>query len=1011
MTTTTGSPRAAAPASLQAAATRRGRGPQLLCAALLVGLLAWGGWTVLRERRLASDLVEVRRLMDADQFLKARPLLARLAVGRPDDAEIAYRLGVCSHAAGRIDEALAAWERVDAQSVWATRAGLARARTLVGDLGRFGAAEDLLVRLLPAAGPARDEVRQTLAELLFWEGRRDEVAHLIERDWAAAADPVTELRDHWRTSSSPTLIEQVRWEVERAGQLAPDDDRVWLAKASLALQSGRPDQAAAWLDRCAKRRPDDPVVWRARLDHARTTGDLTEVRRCLRHLPADRFRDDQRLALRAWIAARRDDRRSEEQALNRWIAAAPGEIEALDRLATVAWESRRHDQAREYRARKARLDAARDRYRQILEETISPDHFAELARLAETLGRRFEARGWWMLRSRYAPSDTEPAQAMARLGTEPDPGSSSEPNGNTLAEQLADADPDLLAAGPDAAKPERASPSLRRPRFVDDAESTGLRFVFENGRSPQRQIPETTAGGVALFDHNGDGWLDVYVVQGGVFPPRRDPATGPGGDRLFRNRGDGTFEDISERSGIARLSRGFGHGVTVGDVDNDGHPDLFLTRWRTYVLLHNRGDGTFEDVTVQSGLAGDRDWPTSSAFADLDGDGDLDLYVCHYLAWDAEHPTLCKRTTVAAKHERVEPGQDYNYCTPRPFPALADHLFRNDGGRFVEVTNEAGIVDRDGRGLGVVAADVDGDGRVDLFVANDTTANYLWHNLGGMRFEELGTIAGVACNAAGAYQAGMGTAIGDLDGDGRPDLFVTNFYGESTTFFRNLGDGMFADASVDAGLSGPTRFLLGFGVATLDANRDGRLDLAIANGHVNDDRPDYPYAMPASLLLGGGDGRLADASTSAGEAWTVPRVARGLAVGDLDNDGRVDVVLLPQKSPLAYLHNRTDGGHFATFRLEGTKSNRDGIGAVVSITTGGRRNRAWRYGGGSYQSASDPRIHFGLETDRIDEVEVRWPSGRVDRHRDLAADRGYLLREGAAAPATLPGFGHMERPS
>ncbi len=543
------------------------------------------------------------------------------------------------------------------------------------------------------------------------------------------------------------------------------------------------------------------------------------------------------------------------------------------------------------------------------------------------------------------------------------------------------------------------------PRFDDLAEASGLRFVFENGRSPQRQIPETTSGGVGLLDYDGDGWLDVYVVQGGAFPPREAATAANGGDRLFRNRGDGTFEDVSAASGIARLSRGYGHGVTVGDFDNDGHPDLFVTRWRAYVLFRNRGDGTFEDVTGRAGLDGDRDWPTSAAFADLDGDGDLDLYVCHYLVWDAEHPTLCKRTTVAARSERVEPGQDYNYCTPRPFPALADHLFRNDGGRFVDVTAEAGIVDRDGRGLGVVAADLDEDGRVDLFVANDTTANYLWHNQGGMKFEELGTSSGVACNAAGAFQAGMGTALGDLDGDGLPDLFVTNFYGESTTFYRNLGAGMFSDQTVAVGLAGPTRFLLGFGIAALDANNDGRLDLAIANGHVNDDRPDYPYAMPASLLIGGERGRLTDVSQSAGESWSTPRVARGLAVGDLDNDGRVDVLLLPQKSPLAYLHNGTAGGHFVTFHLEGTRSNRDAVGAVVAVTAGGRRRRAWRYGGGSYQSASDPRVHFGLEVDRIEDVEVRWPSGGVDHFRNLESDRGYRLREGDATPVPLKGYG------
>ena len=307
------------------------------------------------------------------------------------------------------------------------------------------------------------------------------------------------------------------------------------------------------------------------------------------------------------------------------------------------------------------------------------------------------------------------------------------------------------------------------------------------------------------------------------------------------------------------MPRGFGHGVTVGDFDNDGFPDLFLTRWRSYALLHNnRGDGTFEDATAPSGLGGDRDWPTSAAFADLDNDGDLDLYVCHYLAWDADHPTLCPRVTVAAESERSDPGQRYNYCTPRPFAALPDHLFRNDGGRFVDVTAEAGIVDKDGRGLGVVAADVDGDGLVDLFVANDTTANYLWHNLGGLKFEEAGLVSGVACNAAGAFQAGMGTACGDLDGDGRPDLLVTNFYGESTTFFRNLGGGVFSDATAAVGLAAPSRFLLGFGIVLFDADNDGRLDLAIANGHVNDDRPDYPYDMPTLLLTGGDDGRLTD---------------------------------------------------------------------------------------------------------------------------------------------------------
>ena len=319
---------------------------------------------------------------------------------------------------------------------------------------------------------------------------------------------------------------------------------------------------------------------------------------------------------------------------------------------------------------------------------------------------------------------------------------------------------------------------------------------------------------------------------------------------------------------------------------------------------------------------GDRDWPTSAAWADLDNDGDLDLYVCHYLAWDAQNPDYATR--VRSDRGPDQPG----YCTPHRFSALPDHLFRNDGGRFTDVSDEAGITaaDKDGRGFGVVAADLDDDGLVDLYVANDTTANFLFHNLGGLRFEETGLTAGAACNARGGFQAGMGTACGDLDGDGLPDLVVTNFYGESTSFFRNLGGGLFHDQTAPIGLAAPSRFLLGFGVVLFDADNDGWLDLMTANGHVNDERPKFPYAMPAQLLLGGPQGRLKDVSATSGPPWQVPRVARGLASGDLDNDGRIDAVLVAQNAPLAYFHNRSAGGHFLTITLAGSPSNRDGVG-------------------------------------------------------------------------------------
>jgi hypothetical protein len=544
-----------------------------------------------------------------------------------------------------------------------------------------------------------------------------------------------------------------------------------------------------------------------------------------------------------------------------------------------------------------------------------------------------------------------------------------------------------------------------RVAFTDDAEVAGLRFRFDNGATPARQIPETMSGGVGLLDYDGDGWLDVYLVQGGPFPPPGTAAGArggengraalpPSGDRLFHNRGDGTFEDATAATGIAKLAQGYGHGVAVGDYDNDGRPDLFITRWRAYALYRNQGDGTFRDVTQAAGLGGDRDWPTSAAFADLDGDGDLDLYVCHYLKWDAEHPRICfdeekKRNT---------------YCAPQKFRHLPDHLFRNDRGRFVDVTKEAGINDWHGQGLGVVAIDLDDDGRIDLFVANDQSPNFFFRGRGGLKFDEAAETSGLACNCNGGVQAGMGVACGDLDGDGRPDLAVTNFYNESTTFYHNLGGGIFTDHTGAVGLAVPTRYRLGFGTAFLDADNDGHVDIAIANGHVDDFRPEVPYAMPAQLLLGSPSGELCDASDRAGPPWQIPRVGRGLTAGDLDNDGRSDLLLVAQDGPLAYFHNRTAGGHAVTLRLEGTASNRDAVGARVTIIAGGRRRVAWRFGGGSYQSASDSRLHFGLgDAKVIEALEVAWPSGRRDRFGPLATDAGYLIREGSA-PTPLAGF-------
>ena len=981
-----------------------------LCWAAGLLTLGWGASLIVTEWQFQVGLKKAKADIDARRFETACRWLAAQSALRPGHAEAAFLLGICEDAAGRHEGALAAWARVPLDSPLGMNAAIARARTLVADLGRFADAERVLVVAAAHGDPRAAQLRYLLNELFYWEGRLDEMRRLVQEWWSISPNQAGDLGKLWQIDNAVVMVDQIRDVVERAARKAPDDDRIWLARANLALLRGRLDDAVWWLDACLRRRPHDPVIWRARLRWARAADSINEARRALSHLPAERFSHVEVLELRAWFTAHDGSADRERIALERVVEQAPDHTQSLERLAVLASASGQPVRANELRRRKAGIDRASERCTRLLQSGKDVTQFTELGGLAEELGRGFEARGWWFLATRYQPSAMA-TSAVERLG--PPCRVPHLPAGKTLAFHLGgvtglavDETTRSRGARAPAELPTRLSTDLARtftsPEFRDDAASAGLRFVFDNGPSPLRQLPETTSGGVGLLDYDGDGWLDVYVVQGCAFPP--DPNLPPTGDRLFHNRGDGTFEDVTERSGIARMKRGYGHGVAVGDFDNDGRPDLFVTRWRSYALYRNQGDGTFDDITDRAGLGGDRDWPTSAAFADFDNDGDLDLYVCHYLVWNAGHPDVCNRPTKPG--EPIDPNHLYEYCMPHPFPSQPDHLFRNDLGRFVDVTAEAGIVDPDGRGLGVVAADLDEDGLVDLFVANDTTANYLWHNLGGMKFEEAGMSSGVACNSQGSFQAGMGTAVGDLDGDGLPDLTVTNFYGESTSFFRNMGQGIFADRTSAIGVAGPSRYLVGFGIVLFDANNDGRLDLAQTNGHVIDNRPDFPLDMPGLLLIGGDHGRLVDVTSEAGPTWSVPRIGRALAAGDLDNDGRIDLVSVPQSVPIVFFHNQTASaaGHAISFLLEGTTSNRDGVGAVVTVTAGGRRRRAWRYGGGSYQSASDPRLHFGLGQDQIDEVEVRWPSGHVDRSAHLDIDRCYRWKEGDAMPVPLRSF-------
>ena len=347
------------------------------------------------------------------------------------------------------------------------------------------------------------------------------------------------------------------------------------------------------------------------------------------------------------------------------------------------------------------MNVALDNYSRLMGQSAavgSPreQELAELARIAESLGRRFEARGWWSIRARQRPDDQAARAGLDRLAHREVPSA-------TRGQTLADLIPVPLLAAP-AVVDHGLTPSPTTPAFRDDAQAVGLRFVYDNDPTPLCRLPETMGGGIGVLDYDGDGWLDVYAVGGGSLSDKSIPLTSPQRDRLFRNNGDATFVDVTERAGLAAVAGGYGHGVAVGDYDNDGRPDVFVSRWRSYALYRNRSDGTFEDVTEAAGLGGPRDWPTSAAFGDLDGDGDLDLYVCHYTDWDSEQTAPCPHPN--------HPDRN-GYCVPRGLGSMPDHVFRNDSGRFVDVSDQAGVreADRDGRGLGVVIADLDDDGR------------------------------------------------------------------------------------------------------------------------------------------------------------------------------------------------------------------------------------------------------------------------------------------------------------
>lgn len=749
--------------------------------------------------------------------------------------------------------------------------------------------------------------------------------------------------------------------------IKPDLVEGYVKVGRVLLQTGADDALDAWQESLPSTADDHPEIWALRAAWAQ--------RRSL-----------ERVAIRCyWETVRRD---ANHQGANYQLGR---------RLAAMG----RREDAERFLERATRLQE----YLNIVKVAVSGNKAHELraaARSAERLGLVWESYGWYRLSLKIDPQVSEIEwkcrQLRAQFLNDKSP----------RTRNVASVNPALRVDLSSFPLPRRGMRGTRHshepdvtttasPTFKNQASTAGLSFHYFNGGEPTENIRtmyEFTGGGVGVLDFDGDGWPDLYLTQGCRWPPDVDQDEHL--DRLFRNLGNGKFDDVTEHAGLDE--NGFGQGVTVGDFDNDGFCDVYVSNIGGNRLFHNNGDGTFSDVTEEAGVAGDH-WTSSCVFADLNGDALPDLYAVNYLGGEDVF-------TIDSMDEVTGGGSFMPQC----FPSAQDRLYQNLGdGTFADVTSTSGIEIAGGKGLGIVAADFDSNGRIDLFVANDSVSNFFFRSQNkpgeALRLVEEGLLSGLAVNSLGNAEACMGVAVDDVDESGRLDLYITNFFQESNTLYVQDEIGLFADATQQAGLRDPSIYSLGFGTQFIDAELDGWPDLIVTNGHVaNFSSAGAPYRMPPQYYRNVGHGRFEEMEGSKlGQYFERAYVGRPVARLDWNKDGREDVVIGHLDAPVALLTNTTQPvGHSLAVNLRGTQTARDAVGAIVRVSVGGRDRTRQLTAGDGYLASNERRLVFGLgAVDRVESLTVRWLSGREQQFVDLAADAEYVLVEGRKEPVRL----------